>query len=335
MERREFIMAAVAGGTILASTQLKADEPKGPKETRRGDMLYRQLGRTGVEVSAIGMGGHHIGLIETEEASIQLIRSAIDGGITFMDNSWDYHNGKSETWMGKALRDGYRDKVFLMTKIDGRTKTAAAKQIDESLKRLQTDHIDLLQHHENIRMEDADRIFGEDGAQEAVLAAKKAGKIRFVGFTGHKDPQVHLRMIEVADKHDYHFDTAQMPINVMDAHFRSFRKVVVPELLKREIALLGMKPIASGAILKSKTVTAPECLRFALSQPTSVVITGIDRPEILKQALTVAKEFKPLTVDEEKDLLARTAKAAADGHFERFKTSNEFDSTAKHPEWLG
>jgi predicted aldo/keto reductase-like oxidoreductase len=180
-----------------------------------------------------------------------------------------------------------------------------------------------------------DRIFGADGAHEAILAAQKAGKIRFVGFTGHKDPQVHLRMLEVADRHEFHFDTAQMPINVMDAHFRSFRKTVVPELLKREIALLGMKPIANGAILKSKTVTAPECLRFALSQPTSVVITGIDRPEILKQALTVVKEFKPLTADEEKDLLSRTAKSAADGHFERFKTSNEYDSSAKHPEWLG
>ncbi|HEX3149749.1 MAG TPA: aldo/keto reductase [Gemmataceae bacterium] len=298
-------------------------------------MRYRQLGRTGVEVSAIGVGGHHIGLIDTEHASIKLIRAAIDAGITFMDNSWDYHDGKSEIWMGKALRDGYRDKVFLMTKIDGRTKVAAAKQIDESLKRLQSDHIDLLQHHENIRMEDADRIFCEGGAHEAVLAAKKAGKIRFIGFTGHKDPQVHLRMLEVADRHEFHFDTAQMPINVMDAHFRSFREKVVPELLKREIALLGMKPIASGAILKSKTVTAPECLRFALSQPTSVVITGIDRPEILTQALTVVKEFTPLTADEEKALLARTAKAAVDGAFERFKTSNEFDSTAKNPQWLG
>ncbi len=338
MERREFIMAAVAGGSILATQQTKADEPsagKRPKETRRGDMLYRQLGKTGVEVSAIGMGGHHIGLVDTEDAAIKLIRSGIDAGITFMDNSWDYHNGKSELWMGNALRDGYRDKVFLMTKIDGRTKAAAAKQIDESLKRLRTDHIDLLQHHENIRMEDADRIFAEVGAQEAVLAAKKAGKIRFIGFTGHKDPLVHLRMLHVADQHHFHFDTAQMPINVMDAHFRSFLDKVVPELLKREIALLGMKPIASGAILKSKTVSAPECLRFALSQPTSVVITGIDGPRILRQALTVVKEFKPLTDDEQKELLARTTKAAETGQFERFKTSSEFDSTAKHPEWLG
>jgi predicted aldo/keto reductase-like oxidoreductase len=338
MERREFIMSAVAGGTLIVNQHLNADEPSStrrPTETVRGDMRYRQLGRTGVEVSVIGLGGHHIGLLDTEEASIKLIRSAIDAGITFMDNSWDYHDGKSEVWMGKALRDGYRDKVFLMTKIDGRTKAAAAKQIDESLKRLQTDRIDLLQHHEIIRMEDADRIFADGGAHEAVLAARKAGKIRFIGFTGHKDPQVHLRMLEVADRHEFHFDTAQMPINVLDAHFRSFREKVVPELMKREIALLGMKPIASGAILKSKTVTAPECLRFALSQPTSVVITGIDGPEILKQALAVVKDFKPLTGDEEKALLARTAKAAADGSFERFKTSNEFDATAKNPQWLG
>src|SRR5690242_9634159 len=239
MERREFIKAAVAGGTILASTQSKADEPKGPNETRRGDMLYRQLGRTGVEVSAIGVGGHHIGLIETEEASIKLIRSAIDAGITFMDNSWDYHNGKSETWMGKALKDGYRDKVFLMTKIDGRTKDAAAKQIDECLHRLQTDRIDLMQHHEILRMEDPDRVFAEGGANEAVVAAQKAGKIRFIGFTGHKDPLVHLRMLDVAEQHQFRFDTVQMPLNVMDAHFRSFARQVVPRLVLSGIGVLG------------------------------------------------------------------------------------------------
>jgi aryl-alcohol dehydrogenase-like predicted oxidoreductase len=252
-----------------------------------------------------------------------------------MDNSWDYHDGASEERMGKALRDGFRKKVFLMTKIDGRTRQSAARQIDESLKRLQTDHLDLVQHHEIIRLEDPDRIFAEGGAQEAVLAAQKAGKVRYVGFTGHKDPLVHLRMLEVAAKHHFHFDTAQMPLNVMDAHFRSFGQKVVPVLVREGIAVLGMKPMASGIILKSKTATPIECLHYAMSLPTSVVITGIDSMDILKQALEAVKTFKPLTEEQVAALLKKTAKAAEDGEFEPFKTTPNFDATAKHPEWLG
>ena len=203
-----------------------------PKETLRGEMRYRPLGRTGEEVSVIGLGGHHIGRQKDEKDSIRIIRAAIDAGITFMDNSWDYHDGVSEIRMGKALKDGYRARVFLMTKIDGRTKAEAAKQIDQSLKRLETDVIDLLQHHEVIRVEDPDRIFAEGGAQEAVIQAKQAGKIRFIGFTGHKDPFVHLRMLEVAAQHKFRFDTVQMPLNVMDAHFRSFGQNVLPALVR-------------------------------------------------------------------------------------------------------
>ena len=230
-----------------------------------------------------------------------------------MDNCWDYHDGGSEIRMGKALRDGYREKVFLMTKIDGRTKKAAAEQLDQSLERLQTDVIDLLQHHEVLRLEDPDRIFAEGGAQEAMLEAKKAGKIRFIGFTGHKDPLVHLRMLEVAAKHGFRFDTVQMPLNVMDAHFRSFGKQVLPVLVKEGIGVLGMKPMGDGLILNSKTVTPVECLHYAMSLPTSTVITGIDSMEILEQDLDAVKKFQPLTEKQVADLLARTAQSRFGG----------------------
>ncbi len=269
------------------------------------------------------------------QEGIKIIRAAIDAGVTFMDNSWDYHDGDSEVRMGNALKDGYRKKVFLMTKIDGRTKKAAAKQIDDSLKRLQADVIDLLQHHEVIRMEDPDRIFAKGGAMEAFLDARKAGKIRYIGFTGHKDPLVHLRMLEVAAKHDFHFDTVQMPLNVMDAHFRSFGRHVLPVLVKEQIGVLGMKPMASGAILKSNTVSAADCLRFAMSLPTSVVISGMDSMDVLKHNLETVKTFEPLTEEQTAVLLKKTADAAVEGKYELFKTSNPFDATASHPEWLG
>jgi aryl-alcohol dehydrogenase-like predicted oxidoreductase len=304
-------------------------------ETIRGAMRYRKLGRADVEVSIIGLGGHHIGRPRSDAEGIKLIRSAIDAGVNFMDNSWDYHDGGSELRMGKALQDGYRDKVFLMTKINGRTQKEAAKQIDQSLKRLQTDRLDLLQHHEVIRLEDPDRIFADDGAQRAVAAALQAGKIRYVGFTGHKDPLVHLRMLEVAGQHGYRFDTAQMPLNVMDAHFRSFARKVVPELVKEGIAVLGMKSMGDGYVLKSKTVTPIECLHYAMSLPTSTVITGIDSMELLQQALEAVKTFQPLTAQQLAALLAKTASAAAAGQFEPFKISNGFDGTAQNPEWLG
>jgi predicted aldo/keto reductase-like oxidoreductase len=343
MKRREFFktMTAAVGATAAAETWTAAsafaaeDQPAKPTETLDGDMRYRTLGRTNAMVSAIGLGGFHIGKQKDENESIKIIRSAIDHGITFMDNCWDYHDGDSEVRMGKALRDGYRQKVFLMTKIDGRTKEAATKQIDDSLRRLQTDHLDLLQHHEIIRLEDPDRIFAKGGAMEAVVAAQKAGKVRFIGFTGHKDPLVHLRMLEVAKEHDFNFDAAQMPLNVMDAHFRSFGQRVVPVLLREGVGVLGMKSMGDSFILKSKTVTPKDCLRYALSLPTSTVITGIDSMEILAQALDVVKTFQPMTAEQTAELLARTAKAAAHGEFEPFKTGNGFDGTGQHPQWLG
>ena len=303
--------------------------------TTKQGIPYRKLGRTGEEVSLIGLGGFHIGMNMSESESIRLIRSAIDRGINFMDNSWDYNNGESEIRMGKALRDGYREKVFLMTKLDGRTKQEAAKQLNESLQRLQTDHVDLIQHHEVIRFDDADRVFAEGGAHEAVMEAKKAGKVHYIGFTGHKDPHIHLYMLEVASRHGFAFDTVQMPLNVMDAHYRSFQHLVLPELVKQQIGVLGMKSMGDKIILKSGVATPIECLHYAMNLPTSVVITGIDKPEILDQAVEAAKSFKPMSATAVEALLAKTKGAAADGKFELFKTSQHFDSTAEHPEWLG
>jgi len=297
---------------------------------------YRVLGKTGEQVSPIGIGGWHLGLpTVTEQLALRIVRAAVDSGINFMDNSWDYNGGASEIRLGKALRDGYREKVFLMTKIDGRSKKEATRQLDESLRRLQTDHIDLVQHHEVIRYDDPHRIFDDEGANAALVDARKAGKLRYIGFTGHKDPHVHLHMLKVAKEHDFSFDTVQMPLNVMDAHYRSFEKLVLPVLVKQKIGVLGMKSMANGIILKAGVVTAVECLRYALSLPTSVVITGCDSMEILQQALDVVDKFRPMTAVQKKTLLAKTKPAAADGEYELFKTSSIFDSTATHPDWLG
>jgi aryl-alcohol dehydrogenase-like predicted oxidoreductase len=294
----------------------------------QSEMPQRPLGKTGEKVSLAGLGGSHIGKSDLkDDEAIRLIRSAIDRGLTFMDNSWDYNDGQSEIRMGKALRDGYRQRAFLMTKVDGRTKEVAARQIDESLERLQTDHVDLVQHHEIIRFEDPDRIFAHGGAQEALLEAKKAGKIRYIGFTGHKDPHVHLYMLSVAERHGFQFDTVQMPLNVMDAHYRSFEKLVLPELVKRGIGVLGMKSMGDGVILKSKTVTPIDCLRYAMHLPASVVITGINSQQLLDQAFEAARTYQQLTEADIQALLAKTA-AAADGTYELFKTSTLLDSTA-------
>ncbi|HEX4682446.1 MAG TPA: aldo/keto reductase [Gemmatimonadaceae bacterium] len=299
-------------------------------------MQTRTLGRSGERVSAIGLGGWHLGLPHVDEQlSLRIVRRAIDEGITFLDNSWDYNEGASEIRAGKALRDGYRDKVFLMTKIDGRSKREASRQLDESLRRLQTDRIDLVQHHEVIRFDDPHRVFDEEGANAALVEARNAGKVRYIGFTGHKDPEIHLHMLQVAGEHGFTFDTAQMPLNVMDAHYRSFAKRVVPELVKQGIGVLGMKSMGNGIILKSKTVSAPECLRYALNLPTSVVITGCDSMQVLEQALEAGRTFSPMTEAEVNALLAKTRPAAVRGEFEPFKTSSIFDSTATNPAWLG
>lgn len=323
MNRRE-ALGVIAGMTAAVNAPAQANV-----------MIYRTFGRTQEKISAIGLGGHHIGRPKDPAEGIRITRAAIDNGITFMDNCWDYHDGESERRMGQALRDGYRQKVFLMTKFDGRTRASTAKQIDESLQRLETDHVDLMQYHENIRMEDPDRFFADDGPLEALLAAKKAGKLRYIGFTGHKDPAVHLRMLEVAAKNGFHFDACQMPLNVMDAHFRSFGQQVLPKLVEQGIAVLGMKPMGDGNVLKAGVVSPAECLHYALNLPTSTVITGCESMDRLNQALEAVRTFQPMSNAAVAALLSKTAETASTGKFEPFKTTARFDGTAHNPQWMG
>ena len=360
MERRKFLKGAATAtwaGTIGVATA-RAGKPQGPSAnasaqpgasgklprattagTLRGEMLYRKLGNTGVEVSAIGLGGWHIGSKPLSDGeAVRLIHQALERGMNFLDNSWDYHDGRSEQLVGKALsQGGYRQKAFVMTKLDARTKDLARKQIDESLSRLKVDRIDLLQHHEIIQFDAPDRIFAEGGAMEAVLEAKKAGKVRFIGFTGHKDPHIHLYMLDVAARHGYHFDAAQLPLNLMDAHFRSFARLVVPRLVQEGVAVLGMKSLCGGdgILLKPGVVSASECIQYALNLPTATVICGIDRQEILEQAFTIAKSFKLMSEAQVEALLKKTQALAMDGQYELFKTTAHFDATARHADWLG
>jgi aryl-alcohol dehydrogenase-like predicted oxidoreductase len=364
MKRRMFMSSAAAAAAFFPSNPAAmaqdiwrdklsesdsssvGSEPPIPRVThpgvRRGEMLYRELGKTGVQVSVIGLGGSHLGQPQVQDDdAIRLIHEALDRGITFLDNAWDYNEGRSEQRVGEALsQGGYREKAFVMTKIDGRTKEVATNQINDSLRRLKVDYIDLLQHHEVIRFDDPDRIFNEGGAMEAVAAARSAGKIRFIGFTGHKDPHVHLYMLEVAHRHGFHFDTVQMPINIMDAHFRSFSRLVVPEAMKQGIAVLGMKCFGSGvlfksAALKSGAITPTECLHYSLNLPISVQITGINSKMLLDQAFAAVQSFQPMDDAGVAALIAKSEEAALNGKYELFKTTSHFDTTARHPDWLG
>ena len=329
VNRREFL-GMTAASILMAGTLSGAAE----SHSKNG-IPYRTLGRTGEKVSVIGLGGYHLGKQSDANESIRIIRTGIDEGITFLDNCWDYNGGGSEIRMGRALRDGYRRKAFLMTKVDGRNKATAVAQMNESLRRLQTDRIDLLQFHEVIRDSDPDRIFAKGGAMEAVLEAQKAGKVRFIGFTGHKSPDIHLEMLATASKHGFTFDAVQMPLNVMDAHFNSFEKKVLPILTRDGVGVLGMKPMGDPFILESKTVTAVECLHYAMNLPTSVVITGCDSLPILRQALDAARAFRPLESSQLAALLAKTSTAAETGKFELYKTTHHFDGTVQNPQWLG
>jgi predicted aldo/keto reductase-like oxidoreductase len=346
MERRDFLKSANAASLAAASSlgaspsqQKTASTPKTRPISRPENpaMLYRELGTTGERVSAIGMGGFHLAKDPsiTPEDAIRLVRSAYDHGITFFDNCWDYNEGISEVRLGKALKDGYRQKVFVMTKLDARTAKDYNKQLEQSMGRLDMDVIDLVQFHEILRFEDPDRIFADDGAIHAAIAARAAGKIRYIGFTGHKDPQIHLRMFEVAEQHGFHFDTVQMPVNGMDAHFRSFTHNVIPVAQKAGTGVLAMKTFGDGYILRSGTIDPIEALHYGLSQPVSVVITCIDKPAILTQALTAVSTFKPLSSGQTEAFLAKTRDAAMTGKFEPFKTSSIFDGTANNPKWLG
>lgn len=330
--RRDFVKtAAVAAGAAATQHLL----PPSLHAAADDGMVYRTFGRTGERVSVVGLGGWHIGQPAlAERESIRLIRQAIDRGINFLDNCWSYNEGVSEERMGKALLDGYRQKVLLMTKFDARSKAEAARQIDACLKRLKTDRIDLMQFHEVIRLEDPDRIFADGGAAEALKEAQKAGKVRYVGFTGHKDPLVHLRMLDVARKHDFRFDAVQMPLNVMDVHFRSFANEVLPVLNREGIAAIGMKGFGDHFILDSNTVKPIEALQFCFNLPIAVQVTGIESQRFLDQALEAARAFKPLTQAEVASIMDRTRAAAVEGKYELYKISTHFDGTQKHPEWI-
>jgi uncharacterized protein len=293
----------------------------GNKET--GEIPRRPLGRTGVTVSALALGGHHLGLVKTEREAKSIVHEAVDAGITFLDNAWEYHDGLSEERMGKAIRDR-RGRVFLMSKLctHGRDKKTAMRQLEQSLRRLQTDYLDLWQIHEVVYENDPDLHFAPGGAVEALEEARRAGKVRFVGFTGHKHPDIHLRMLA----HDFPFDACQMPLNVFDATFRSFEQRVLPELLRRGIAPLGMKSMCGeGGPVKKRVVKPEEALRYAMSLPVASTVSGIDSLKVLRQNLRIARGFEPMSEAEMQALRERCAEHAADGRFELYKTSMQFE----------
>jgi predicted aldo/keto reductase-like oxidoreductase len=338
--RRSFVAGMSAAAAAACDKTNQGATPASPDPVTSGapapdagEIPKRALGTTGVRVSMLGLGGFHIGQGDEAE-SITLIRRAIDGGINFLDNCWDYNEGQSEVRMGKALESGYRQRVFLMTKVDGRTREAARAQLEQSLTRLRTDVIDLVQIHEVIRVEDPERCFDEQGTMQALLDARQAGKLRFIGFTGHKHPDIHLQMLATAARHGFRFDTVQMPLNVLDAHYRSFEHEVLPVLLREKIGVLGMKSMGGGDVLRSGAATPEECLRYALSLPTSVVISGMENKDVLEKNLRLARNFTPLTEAERTALLSRTAHSARDGKHEPFKTSEKYDGTARNPHWL-
>jgi predicted aldo/keto reductase-like oxidoreductase len=347
MERRNFLKqaaAALAGWKSLAGRDLTAQARLDgaaahsplPAVTTVNGIGRRKLGRADAEVSIIGIGGYHIGLSNVSEAeAIRIVRKGLDEGINFLDNCWDYNDGASEERMGKALQDGYRQKAFLMTKIDGRTGASARRQLEESLTRLKTDHIDLLQIHEVIRMGDPEQAFQPGNVMDVLKQARQEGKIRYIGFTGHKSPSIHLHMIETADQHGFTFDSVQMPVNALDEHYDSFQQKVIPVAQKHGMAILGMKPLSNGAILKTNTLSAPEALHYAMSVPVTVTITGCDSLGVLEQALGVARNFKPMDQQQKIATLQKTAPAGMAGKFEQYKSSQIYDGTANSPEWLG
>src|SRR5947208_8526219 len=329
IERRCFIQAGLgSAGTVLATSVLPSQIVSAavpPQMTNSGadQVPRRPLGKTGEQVSIIGVGGYHLGTVQSSDLAVRLVHEAVDAGVTFFDNAWEYNDHRSEEWMGLGLQ-GRRDKVFLMSKVctHGRDKKVAMQQLEESLKRLGTDHLDLWQIHEVIYENDPDLHFAKGGVVEALDQAKKEGKVRFVGFTGHKSPAIHLKMLA----HDYPFDTVQMPLNCFDATYRSFEQLVLPELARRGIAALGMKslggdgqPILHGAVL------AEEALRYAMSLPVATTISGIDSLAVLRQNLAIARGFTSMTPEEMEALRRRCASLAADGHLELFKSTKRYD----------
>jgi aryl-alcohol dehydrogenase-like predicted oxidoreductase len=312
VDRRTFVETLMLGAAALAAqAQPGAEIPKRP------------LGQTGLEVSALGIGGYHLGSVNSEAEAAQIVREALDAGVNFFDNAWEYHQGLSEERLGRALK-GQRDRAVLMTKVctHGRDKNVAMRQLEESLTRLQTDHVDVWQIHEVIYENDPDLIFAPNGAAEALLEAKRQGKVRFVGFTGHKDPSIHLKMLS----HNFPFDTVQMPLNCLDATFRSFETSVLPEANRRGIAALSMKSLGgSGELVSEGAVVVTMGLRYAMSLPVAVTISGIDSIEVLHQNLELARGFQPFTAAEMQTIRDACRSDAADGHMELFKTTKKYD----------
>ncbi len=365
MDRREFIKTTAAGVALAASTratQAATDQaphpvtivgnspenttqggvviPTGPvtsKLPQNSAMKYRPFGRTGERLSMIGLGGFHLAKPggPTFKEAADIVHAAIEGGITFCDNCWDYNDGESERRLGYALQNGWRDRVFLMTKIDGRTEQAAQKQIDESLSRLKTDHLDLLQFHEIIRPDDPEKVFAPNAALSVALRAREQGKLRYIGFTGHKSPAIHAHMFEVADAHGFHFDSVQMPLNIMDAHYDSFEQHVLPIALAHHTAVFGMKTFGDPFILDAGVLAPVDMLHYAMSLPTTLQVLGIDSQKILTQSLEAVKTYQPISPAQRAEFLAKSAAKAADGSTERYKVSHHFDGTINNPEWLG
>jgi uncharacterized protein len=312
VSRRTFVEAFMFGAASLeAHGQTGAEIPKRP------------LGRTGLEVSALGIGGYHLGSANSEAEATQIVNEALDAGVNFFDNAWEYHQGLSEERLGRALR-GKRNRAVVMTKVctHGRDKNVAMRQLEESLTRLQTDHLDVWQVHEVIYENDPDLIFAPNGAAEALLAAKQQGKVRFLGFTGHKDPSIHLKMLS----HGFPFDTVQMPLNCLDATFRSFETNVLPEVNRRGIAALGMKSLGgSGELVREGAVVVTMGLRYAMSLPVAVTVSGIDSLGVLHQNLEVARGFQPFSAAEMQSIRDACRFDASDGHLELFKTTKKYD----------
>jgi predicted aldo/keto reductase-like oxidoreductase len=329
VDRRRFLQAGVAStatvvaGSMLHNASLTAAVPPDITNTGADEIPRRRLGRTGEQVSIIGVGGYHLGTMSSLDDAVRLVQEAIDAGVTIFDNAWEYNNHRSEEWMGQALQ-GRRDKVFLMTKVctHGRDKNVAMQQLEESLKRLQTDHLDLWQIHEVVYENDPDLHFAKGGVIEALDQAKKQGKVRFVGFTGHKNPAIHLRMLA----HNYPFDTVQMPLNCFDGTYRSFEQQVLPELERRGIAALGMKSLGGdGQPILHGIVSAEEALRYAMSLPVATTISGMDSLDVLRQNARIARGFKPMAPNEMQALRQRCKSFAADGHLELYKSTKKYD----------
>lgn len=324
LNRRSFVKsAAMVGASAIIPSAARAQQTTPPPSAPSGEVPKKPLGRTGVQVSAMGLGGYHLGSAETDQAAVEIVAKALDHGVNFFDNAWEYHDGLSEERLGKALR-GKRQQAVVMTKVctHGRDKKVAMRMLEESLRRLQTDHLDIWQIHEVVYDNDPDLIFAAGGAAEALLAAKQQGKVRFIGFTGHKDPEIHLKMLS----HDFPFDTVQMPLNWCDATFRSFETNVLPEATRRGLAVLGMKSLGgSGELVRHGAVTPEQGLRYAMSLPVATTISGVDTMQVLDQNLQVAVNFNPLSASEMQSLRDQCRTLAADGRLELFKMTTKYD----------